>query len=1434
MEPRSTIFFDPDENPEDTLKAFEEFIKKFSLRYDAQFPDPPKVSLEAAIQRWKITNATADDTSPTPSVEQYDKITMEWKEKDKVKKLLGIFSSHKLYEDWCVAEPDEEVRSNARWPAFVKAIKDYYKPTENQTLKHFHFRTVNQIPDESFSRFCNRVESEAKHCQFKCNNENCNAEETAVRDQILIGTNNDEIRQEALKRSWTLSDLRQEGMKMESAARSGAQISSESSLNRVGKYSFNNLKERKKAMVRPEKANLPPNVNKKRGSQLNCFNCGNKISGSIINHKLQCPAKNHTCGKCQKKNHFEKVCQSKSVNTMTTGEEEASDESIEENMANQESEELYNVNLFRIKTSTDKAKPQLKSTKNDFTVEVIINNRLGRLIADTGARISVCGTSQAKKWGLLEKMVPSKLKIKPYRSDPIPVLGEARCSVSFGNVSVPVVWHVISGSCEPILSGNAALQLGIIQFNRKDTTFQPVLMIEKDDKSNLQDILACYPENFNGLGKLQGHKVKLHCNPKIKPVNVPAHSFPYHLKERAQKAINEMIEQDVIEEHPCDQPAPWISNAVLAPKHDGSIRVTLDARNVNKALLSSNQPIPKQEDIKAKLGGAKVFSKMDLKSAFWQIELEEKSRYLTVFHANGKLFRYKRLTMGLTPSQGELSVALRPVFADIEGVHVIHDDVIVATKTDNEHEQAIKECMEAIKKAGLTMNAPKCVFGKREISFWGMIFSAEGTKPDPEKIEALKYISPPTNKEELISFLCMMQSNSDFISNFAKKSAPLREITKGGTHFRWQDRHQKCFEELVKEFRKDTLMRYFDMAKPIYIFTDAHITGLGAMLAQGDDVSSAKPVAFASRTTNKAEANYPQIDLEAMGLDFGLRRFRNYLVGAPSVKLVTDHKPLLPIFNGNRKGSIRSEKIKMRHQDINFEVIYQKGKVNQTDFISRRAKPLDKVPASEQDELNDLNNLLYLLHTTPVIDHIGLAAISTETKKDETLKQLAAIVKSGKTWIPKESSPELKKFKEILPEITLTSNQILLKSERIILPESLHDTAIQLAHRGSHPAQSGIERRLRSHFFFHGMKRKVEDFVQNCEQCLIFSNKKTSEPILPHKVPEKCWDTVAVDLFGPMPDKNHVVVVQDLASRFPAAKLVTSTGARQVLPALGDIYNSYGNPVTQLSDNGPPFNSAEMEHFAEKRNIELKKTPPLHPQANPAETFMKPLGKTMKIAHHNKSSKKEALSSLLQNFRDTPQQATMLTPGAMMFRDGYRATFPRISATSKEVENAHIRDRNQKKERESKINASKFRKQNNISVGDTVFIRNLDKKKKFDPIFSPDTYNVIEISDDNTVVTVVRESDQKILKRHPDDIKVIVQQMETFKESKKPMSECEETQSFFKQLEAIGSEDDSDFLVFGNDFRTLEPSNAQSSTELRRSTRIRKQNSRYFNSEFEY
>ena len=205
---------------------------------------------------------------------------------------------------------------------------------------------------------------------------------------------------------------------------------------------------------------------------------------------------------------------------------------------------------------------------------------------------------------------------------------------------------------------------------------------------------------------------------------------------------------------------------------------------------------------------------------------------------------------------------------------------------------------------------------------------------------------------------------------------------------------------------------------------------------------------------------------------------------------------------------------------------------------------------------------------------MGIGAIAQATSEDQTLQKIAALIKKGQTWIPKTETAEVQRFRPILPQLTVTGNGIILKDERIILPTKLQEKAIQIAHKGAHPGQEGLKRRLRYHFFFHGMDKKVEEFVKSCSDCNVFVDKKTKEPIKPHRVPEKCWETVAVDLFGPMSSSKHVVVVQDLASRYPAAKLVTSTKADKVIPALTEIYETYGNPDVQISDNGPPFNPA--------------------------------------------------------------------------------------------------------------------------------------------------------------------------------------------------------------------------------------------------------------------
>ena len=117
-----------------------------------------------------------------------------------------------------------------------------------------------------------------------------------------------------------------------------------------------------------------------------------------------------------------------------------------------------------------------------------------------------------------------------------------------------------------------------------------------------------------------------------------------------------------------------------------------------------------------------------------------------------------------------------------------------------------------------------------------------------------------------------------------------------------------------------------------------------------------------------------------------------------------------------------------------------------------------------------------------------------------------------------------------------------------------------------------------------------------------------------HKVPTKNWELVAVDLFGPMLSSNHVIVVQDIGSRYPSAKLVSSTKAERVIPALKEIYRYYGNPEIQITDNGPFFTSKQMGVLANENNGKLQKIVPQHPSSNPAETFLRPLGKAMKIA----------------------------------------------------------------------------------------------------------------------------------------------------------------------------------------------------------------------------
>ena len=203
-----------------------------------------------------------------------------------------------------------------------------------------------------------------------------------------------------------------------------------------------------------------------------------------------------------------------------------------------------------------------------------------------------------------------------------------------------------------------------------------------------------------------------------------------------------------------------------------------------------------------------------------------------------------------------------------------------------------------------------------------------------------------------------------------------------------------------------------------------------------------------------------------------------------------------------------------------------------------------------------------------------------------------------------------------------------------------------------------MKRRIRAHFWFPGLDNAIQSCLATCHECQIHTRSPFKVPLTSTPIPEHLWDSVSLDLFGPLPDKSHILVSRCNLSRFPDAKVVRSTSAQHVLPALAAMYNNFGNPLQHTADNGLPFNGNEFRDFSAARGISIKHSYPHHPQGNEAECFMKPLGKAVKVALDKHQPVQKAVDELLSDYRSTPHPATGLAPGDMFFRGGYHTKFP--------------------------------------------------------------------------------------------------------------------------------------------------------------------------------
>ena len=466
------------------------------------------------------------------------------------------------------------------------------------------------------------------------------------------------------------------------------------------------------------------------------------------------------------------------------------------------------------------------------------------------------------------------------------------------------VFHVAKGDKGSLLSFGTASELGLIELNLNVIKSSQPVTIERLEKD--------HPQLFEGIGKLKNFRVKLHIDENVKPSAQQHRRIPFHIRKKVEQELNLLLEKDIIER--IEGPTPWMSPIVtpVKPKEPDKVRICVDMRQANKAILRERHVTPTLEDIVSDLNGAKKFSKLDLRAGYHQLELDPASRYITTFSTHIGLFRYKRLNFGISSASEVFQNTIAQVLEGIPGVMNISDDIIVHGRTTAEHDQSLRAVISRLLDRGLTLNKNKCELNKTTLTFFGHVFSERGVGIDPDKVDALMNMTPPTNATEVRSLLGMINYSSRFIQDYATKTEPLRELTKANVSFTWGPVEQQAFEEIKACLYQNAVTAYYDPNKQSHVTVDASPVGLSAILAQEDNQGHKQVVTYVSRSLTEVEKRYSQTEREALACVWACERLHRYLYGC-SFDLMTDHKPLEAIYGNPRcKLSARMERWSIR------------------------------------------------------------------------------------------------------------------------------------------------------------------------------------------------------------------------------------------------------------------------------------------------------------------------------------------------------------------------------------------------------------------------------------------------------------------------------------------------------------------------------------------
>lgn len=1168
--------------------------------------------------------------------------------------------------------------SEVTYPEVIDVLTKHYSPKPNEISMSYKFYHRDQTKDETATEYIAQLRKISTNCNFP-------NLERMLRDRLVCGMSDRKLQYELLKKdNLEYKDVVDAMVSAESAGRDVRMM-------QQAEHAATLAHADTAAAPPPPPPPEPMDVNalKTKTNIRLCYRCGDRHGG-------ECRFINAVCHFCKKKGHIEKICTAKKKST-----------SGKVNHAEEVQSEAQLNGIYKVEGANTRVPAyKLRVLLNDVPVDMEV---------DSGAAFSLVNE---RTWARLQPRAaaaprPMHTRLRTWNNSQVSVIGQATVSVMYKDIKTELYVIVARGSGPNLLGRDWFEPLEIsIKLNK-------ILDI---DLSATNALLTKYGEVFKDeLGTYRGDPVAIHLKPNATPKFLRARPVPFAIKARVEQEIDRLVGENVLQPVSYSE---WATPVVPIIKKNGAVRLCGDYRStVNQATETDTYPMPTASEIFAIISGGKFYTTLDLDRAYTQVVVtEDTSRLLTLNTCKG-LYTVHRLAFGVKACPGIFQRLMTALLAGVPGVAVLIDDVIVSGRTMTEMTQRLDAVLGRIKKAGLRLNKDKCKFAKERVEFLGFVIDADGIHPAPSKVESILNTPEPKNVQQLQAFLGLYNFYERFVPHKATILEPLHRLLDKSQKWVWTDREQASFNTAKHLLSSDLTLVHYDLNKPLVLTCDSSEYGAGAVLSHIMEDGHERPIAMGSRTLHSHERRYSQLDKEATAIMFGINKFQNYLMGR-SFTIVTDHKPLLGIFDPKRPIphvlSPRLTRIALILTSYSYDIIHKPGtQIGHADGLSRWPQP---VPEQAEPQLCDI----LLMAEAPDDFPIDVDKIAHATKQDKVLNRVSHHILCG--WPAKMSDDQLRPYWLHRAELSLHEDCVLLGC-RVVVPPALREAVLHALHK-THSGIVQTKSLARSYVWWPQLNDDIETMVQNCNKC---SENRHMPPKTSYEwvMPVKPWSRLNMDFAGPFQNKTFLIIV-DAYSKWPEVFIVNNMTSATVIKHLRMIFSIHGLCETLVSDNGTPFVSSEMKTFLEANKIKHITSAPFHPSTNGLAERMVQTVKD-KLRKMDGISWDVKIPNMLLGLRATPCAATNKSPAELLFNRRIRTLLDTI--------NPHDQKR---KRRENQIVRNSQKKNRQTDVGQKVMYRNFSSG----PRWLPGTV----VNKDGPASYRVETGDGTVVSRHIDQL----------------------------------------------------------------------------------